>query len=312
MSATALARSTADSPLAALSEPGRPAWVDANLFPFASRFVAVDGHRIHYVDEGSGPVLLLLHPGPGWCGYFHEFLRELRSSFRCVAPDYPGFGLSVAADGYRYSVREHSAVIERFVEALDLRDVTLLVHDAGGPIGLGVAGRQPERFKAFVLTSTFGFPLDDFPLVRFMLRLVSSPPFRALQAVTNFLPRLVVNAAPKRRRLSTAEKRLITAAFPDRAHRLRILTLFHGLATDRRYLASVEEGIRRHLTARPALILFGEKDPARAAGFDARLRQLFPRHQCFTVAGEEHFPHLAAAPEMIERIRAFWRWSELE
>lgn len=313
MSRPALARSTpCPSATPTVPEPGRPAWVDPDLFPFASRFLAVDGHRIHYVDEGSGPVLLLLHPGPGWCGYFHEFVRELRTSFRCVAPDYPGFGLSVAANGYRYSVREHSGAIERFIETLGLGDITLLVHDAGGPIGLGVAARRPNWFRAFVLTSTFAFPLDDFPQVRFMLRLVSSPPFRVLQALTNFLPRLVVNAAPRRRRLSTAEKRLITAAFPDPAHRLRILTLFRSLATDRQYLTSVEEGARRHLAAHPALILFGEKDPARAAGFDARLRRLFPRHQSFTVAAEQHFPHLAAAPEMIERIRAFGRWVDAE
>ena len=86
--------------------------------------------------------------------------------------------------------------------------------------------------------------------------------------------------------------------------------MFRSLATDRQYLTSVEEGLRRHLADRPALILFGEKDPARAAGFDARLRQIFPRHQSFTVAAEQHFPHLAAAPEMIERIRAFWRLIE--
>src|SRR5262245_21184793 len=74
----------------------RPAWVDPALFPFRSRFVDIDGHRIHFVDEGSGPTILFLHPGPAWCFYFHEFIRDLRDGFRCVALDYPGFGLSVA------------------------------------------------------------------------------------------------------------------------------------------------------------------------------------------------------------------------
>jgi len=84
VSRPAVARSTVGGASAAPSvlESGRPAWVDASLFPFASRFLAVDGHRIHYVDEGSGPVLLFLHPGPGWCGYFHEFP---------VAPDRSAF-----------------------------------------------------------------------------------------------------------------------------------------------------------------------------------------------------------------------------
>ncbi|TMC47444.1 MAG: alpha/beta fold hydrolase [Chloroflexi bacterium] len=75
---------------------GRPAWVDAELFHFQSRFVNIDGHTVHYVDEGSGPTLLLLHGNPTWSFVCRDVIRTLRDEFRCIALDNPGFGLSTA------------------------------------------------------------------------------------------------------------------------------------------------------------------------------------------------------------------------
>ena len=88
----------------------RPAWVDDELFPFESRFVDIDGHSVHYVDEGSGPTLLFLHGNPTWSFVYREVIESLRDEFRCIAVDYPGFGLSSAAPGYRYLPAEHAQV----------------------------------------------------------------------------------------------------------------------------------------------------------------------------------------------------------
>lgn len=96
----------------------RPAWVDDELFPFESRFVDIDGHTVHYVDEGSGPVLLFLHGNPTWSFDYREVIADLRQEFRCVAVDYPGFGLSTAAPGYRYLPAEHTRVIGAFVNVM--------------------------------------------------------------------------------------------------------------------------------------------------------------------------------------------------
>ncbi|SHS90520.1 alpha/beta hydrolase [Mycobacteroides abscessus subsp. abscessus] len=80
----------------------RPAWVDDELFPFESRFVDIDGHRTHYVDEGSGPTLLFLHGNPTWSFDCSTVIQSLRQKFRCIAIDYPGFGLSLAGIHRRY------------------------------------------------------------------------------------------------------------------------------------------------------------------------------------------------------------------
>jgi haloalkane dehalogenase len=82
----------------------------------------IDGNRIHYIDEGSGPIVFFLHPGIGWSFIYRDSIKDLRSRFRCIAPDLPGFGLSPAAPGYAHTLTSDSLLVERFIQALGLRD----------------------------------------------------------------------------------------------------------------------------------------------------------------------------------------------
>jgi haloalkane dehalogenase len=123
----------------------RPPWLDERLFPCRSRFLELDGCRVHYIDEGDGSPLLLLHGNPTWSFLYRDIVKGLRDRFRCVALDYPGFGLSTARAGYGFTPAEHANIVERFLLTLDLRDVTLMVQDWGGPIGLGAASKHSER-----------------------------------------------------------------------------------------------------------------------------------------------------------------------
>src|SRR4051812_508147 len=120
----------------------RPDWVDDTLYPFEDRWLGGG----HYVDEGKGPTLLMLHGNPTWSFLYRELIPSPRDGFPCVPPDHPGLGLPTAAPGYTFTAAEHARVVERFVVELDLRDVTLMVQDWGGPIGFWVALRHPERF----------------------------------------------------------------------------------------------------------------------------------------------------------------------
>jgi haloalkane dehalogenase len=89
----------------------RPAWVSDKLFPFESRFLDVGGANVHYIDEGDGPVFLALHGNPTWSFLYRHIVQGLKDRFRCVALDYPGFGLSTAPAGYRYTIAEHARVV---------------------------------------------------------------------------------------------------------------------------------------------------------------------------------------------------------
>jgi haloalkane dehalogenase len=127
--------------------PGRPAWVPGDLYPFDDHWAEIDGHLVHYLDEGTGPPLLLLNGNPSWSFGWREVITSLRRSFRCIAPDYPGFGLSREAPGYDFRPRSHSTVVEALVDRLGLTDMVVFGYAWGGPIGLGMAGRRPELIR---------------------------------------------------------------------------------------------------------------------------------------------------------------------
>lgn len=283
----------------------RPAWLLPELYPFTSRFVDLDGSRVHYIDEGKGPVLLLLHASPAWSFIYRRFIVGLRDRFRCIALDYPGFGLSTAAPHHAGTLPAQAETLARFIDRLALRGITLFVHDSGGPIGLAVAGQRPELFRALILTDTLGWPLDRDPLVRWMIRLVTSPPGRFLNERLNLLPWLVATVAPVRRRLSRAERQAYLRAFPDAAARGRIITLLRGLVTDRSFLQQVWDGLARlhHL---PVLLIYGQFDPVRLLGWQARFARVFPRHHRVVVPWEGHFPHEGSPATLVAAIRAWW------
>jgi haloalkane dehalogenase len=139
----------------------RPAWIPQDLYPFDDHYVDVDGATIHYVDEGNGPPLLLLHGNPTWSFLYRDVIKGVSDRYRCIAPDHAGFGLSRAPAGYGFTPEEHARVLERFVEQLDLNDVTMMVQDWGGPIGFAAATRHPDRFSAFVIGNTWAWPKSD-------------------------------------------------------------------------------------------------------------------------------------------------------
>jgi haloalkane dehalogenase len=177
--------------------------------------------------------------------------------------------------------------------------VTMMVHDLGGPIDLGVAIRRQDLFKALILTDTFGWALSDHnPSVVRMLKFVSGPVFGFFNQTFNLLPWIVATFAARRRKLSKA--------FPTSASRRRILTLFRDLYVQEGYMREVEQGLKQQLKDLPVLLMYSENDAARKAGFMSRFEEIFPDHRSVVIEGEQHFPHEGAPEEMIAAIR---EWS---
>jgi haloalkane dehalogenase len=135
----------AEITLTGTGTPARPHWLPRSVFPFQLRFASIDGTRIHYVDEGSGPALLLVSAGQ-WSFMFRDVIVRLRGQFRCLTLDFPGCGLSPDVPGHDHSVRAHAQILEGFIDALDLQDITMAVHDADGPLGFLAAARRPQWF----------------------------------------------------------------------------------------------------------------------------------------------------------------------
>ncbi|MUM32364.1 alpha/beta fold hydrolase, partial [Mycolicibacterium sp. CBMA 361] len=234
----------------------RPAWVDDELYPFESRFVDIDGHHLHYVDEGAGPTLLFLHGNPTWSFDYSEVIQSLRNEFRCIAVDYPGFGLSVPAPGYRYLPAEHAEVIGQFVDALGLSGVTLVAHDWGGPIGLATVQQRRHVFDRLVLTNTWAWPVGA-PVVQIMSHVMGSPLGRLLIRQVNLFVNVMIpvghrltkptneQMAHYQKALDSPERREASAVFP------------REITASRAFLAEVAAGLT-DLTALPTLIIWGD------------------------------------------------------
>lgn len=143
-------------------------------FPFAPRYHEVNGFAMHFADEGAGEPVVLVHGDPTWGYLWRNFIPSLARRRRCVVPDHMGMGKSgVPGEPYPYRLRHRVANLESLLLRLDLRGMTLVLHDWGGPVGLGVATRHPERIKRLVLMNTWAFapwPGGPFPRLLELIR----------------------------------------------------------------------------------------------------------------------------------------------
>jgi haloalkane dehalogenase len=281
----------------------RPEWLPPDLFPFASRFADVEGARVHYVDEGAGPPLLLLHGNPTWSFLYRDVIAGLRDRFRCVAPDYPGFGLSTPPAGYGFTPAEHARVVERLVADLDLRGVTMMVQDWGGPIGFAVATRHPERFAAFVVGNTWAWPKSD-PGTQLFSRLMGGAVGRRLIASRNVFVERILPGGVKRGPLPDDVMAAYRGPFPTPASRRPLAVLPREILASRPFLAEVEQGLGA-LRDHPALIVWPTRDPAFGARERRRWEALFPDHETRLLEGAGHYMQEDAAGEIVAAIRAW-------
>ncbi len=118
-------------------------------FPFVPHFTTAPGFRMHYVDEGSGEPIILIHGEPTWSYLYRNFIPALSRRFRVIAPDNMGFGKSETPADADYTLDRHARNLGSLIEELDLRDITLVMQDWGGPMGAVVSSRYPDRMKRF-------------------------------------------------------------------------------------------------------------------------------------------------------------------
>ena len=281
----------------------RPAWVDDELFPFESRFIDIDGHRVHYVDEGSGPTLLFLHGNPTWSFDYSKVIESLRAEFRCIAVDYPGFGLSSAAPGYRYLPTEHAEVIDRFVEALELSGVTLVGHDWGGPIGLAMVQRRPEAFDKLVLTNTWAWPVGD-PVVQTMSHVMGSPVGRLLIRQLNLFVNVMIPVGHRLTKPTSEQMDHYKKALDSPSRREASAVFPREITASRAFLADIESGLNA-IAALPTLIICGDSDFAFGQNELERWENAFTDHETVIVKGAGHFVPSDAPEQFAAAIRSW-------
>lgn len=285
--------------------PGvRPDWVDDQLFPFESEFVDLAGNLVHYVDEGAGPTLLMLHGNPSWSYLYRHLIRELRTDFRCVALDYPGFGLSSAAPSYRFTAAEHAVVVGDFVRALDLSDLTLMVQDWGGPIGLAAAVRDSKRYRALIIGNTWAWPRDDVA-TKIFSRTLGGPVGRYLCEHHDFFARRIVPFGHQKTKPSPIDMAHYEGPFPDAAARIPTHVFPREILTARPLLEEVA-GALETLSDLPALLIWAEKDRAFGSDDLARWQTTFNQATTTPLPDAGHYFQDDDPDATVAAIRAWW------
>ncbi|MVU80369.1 alpha/beta fold hydrolase [Nocardia sp. ET3-3] len=280
----------------------RPDWVDDTLFPFESRFVEIDGHTVHYVDEGSGPTLLFLHGNPTWSFLWRDAISALRGEFRCVAVDYPGFGLSTPKRGYRFLPEEHAQVVAGFVDALGLHQVTLVGQDWGGLIGLAVAQGRPGVFERLVLANTWAWPVNGVLHFEAFARALGNPVSRLLVRQLNLLVNAFIPTGHRRRKPTEAEMTHYRRALDTPARRQASAMLPGAVLASRDFFAEIEARLP-DVAQLPTLIVWGDADIAFRPQERQRLEATFTNHTTVIVEGAGTYVESDAPEEFVTAIR---------
>jgi haloalkane dehalogenase len=266
----------------------RPDWLSRSLFPFESRFLAVEGTRFHYIDEGQGPTLLFLHGGPMSSFMWRHQIGALRSRYRCVAVDLPGLGLSqtpfVRGEGFARMADS----LQAFVRALGLERFTLIVHATGAPSGLEMAIRERARVRGLCISNTFAWPLAPDPKMGKMIRIVSSRPFRFLVVRLNLLARIAASKGRRTGKLSAEERAAVLGPYHDLQARAHLANLLYGLRVETPFFARLEDRLSTLADVR-TLLLFGAEDNNYKAGATDRFGRHLPKHTTVALPGAAHF-----------------------
>jgi haloalkane dehalogenase len=276
---------------------GLPGW------DFEPHWAEQDGLRLHYVDEGEGDPVLLLHGEPTWSYLYRKLIPPLAAAARVVAPDYAGFGRSdKPTDPRWYGYDRHYASLERLVDELDLRRATVVVQDWGGPLGLRLAVEHPERVDRLVVMNTGIFagraPSDEWLRFRDFVRRVGGglrPGQLVRISCVTELPDAVVAAydAP----FPTPESKAGALAFPE----LVPTEPDHPSAAAMR---AVRDALRRW--EKPALVLFSDSDPIFSPRVGERFAELIPgAGPAEVVERAGHFLQEDAGERIAERILRF-------
>lgn len=273
----------------------------AEEYPFDSHWIEIDGHVLHYVDEGQGPTLLMVHGNPTWSFAWRHLIRELRSRYRVIAIDHLGCGFSEKPQQDVYALRQHISRLTALIECLDLKDITLFAHDWGGGIGMGAAGRLPERFRRFVLMNTAAFRSQRIPwrIAACRIPLLGT---LGMQGLNLFSKAAVLMATETG--LSESARRGLLAPYDSWKHRRAVREFVHDIPlrpSHRSYaeLKRVEDGLAQ-FTSAPMLLVWGMRDWCFSPHFYHEFCQRFPDAEQYPIATAGHYVFEDAQQELLQ------------
>ncbi len=275
---------------------------DRRLFPFESKWLDTSVGPVHYIDEGSGDPILFLHGNPTWSFVYRGIVIRLRKTHRCIAVDYPGFGLSSHPENYGYTPAEHAEVVSELVRSLDLQDLTIMGQDWGGPIGMRVALDDIPRLRALVMGNTWYWPVDAWQMKAFAYVMASS--FLQAQILKRNL--FVEKLIPLGVKFPLADEVLhhYREALPTPKSRIGVAEFPRQLVAGSLWLGNLADEVEEKLANVPILLLWGIGDVLLPRTFMERFREDF-RLASVHRLDAKHYIQEDAPGEIAEAIRDF-------
>jgi len=264
-------------------------------FPFAPHYAGINGFEMHFVDEGRGEPIVLIHGDPTWGYLYRTFIPILSQHRRCIVPDHMGMGKSgTPRDPYPYRLRHHVANLEALLLHLDLHQMTLVLHDWGGPVGLGFATRHPDRIKRLVLMNTWAcapWPGGPFPRLLELIRSERGEKF--VLEKNGYLEPALVGTTHRPENLTKTVLDAYRAPFPTPESRLALLCWSRDIPvheTDPSYseMKRIEEGLVRFIGT-PTLLVWGMRDPVLPESVLRTWQRIYPQATAAEIEDASHF-----------------------
>ncbi|WP_280397238.1 haloalkane dehalogenase [Nocardia carnea] len=272
---------------------------DGELYPFESHWFDSSAGRVHYIDEGAGTPIVFCHGSPAWSFLYRHIVRELRDRYRCIAVDYPGFGLSERPEGFGYTIAEQTTVVGELIDHLRLDGLVLMGHDWGGPIGLGALTTRADTVRGIVLGNTVFWPIEARANRAFSAIMSSRPMQRRILEKNLLIERVLL--AELGGTLTPAEADHYRAVQPTAQARAGLATMPREIRAAHPLLERLARDVPATLGGKPALLVWGMRDMVfrpraciprmRAAFTDLDIVEL-PRARHFI---QEHAPDAIAA-----------------
>jgi len=281
-------------------------WLDTTLYPFKNKFIPLETGQMHYVDEGEGDIILFVHGTPAWSFLYREYIAVLSKKHRCIAIDHIGFGLSEKPEKFDGKPQSHSKNLTEFIEKLDLKEITLVVHDFGGPIGLSSAIQNNNRIKQVVMFNTWLWETKNDPEAQKVNKIINSGIGKFLYLRLNLSPKyLLKKGFNQKKNLPKKVHKQYINPFPNKSSRLSLLNIGKSLVGSSDWYQEQWLDLDK-LEQKPWLILWGTKDEFITTAYLQKWKKRMPNAK---VKEDDcgHFVQEEKTKETIQEIERFMK-----
>ncbi len=279
-------------------------WLNKGLYPFQHQFIQLRDGKMHYIDEGEGETLLFIHGTPTWSFLYRNYIKELSKNHRCIAIDHIGFGLSEKPVHLTGTPSDHAKNLGEFISKLDLHEITLVVHDFGGPIGLAAGIEHHDKIKRVVLFNSWLWATKEEKDAIKVDKILNSTLGKFLYLHMNFSPKVLLKKGfADRKKLSKEVHQHYIKPFPNKNSRMSLLNIGKALVGSSDWYQEQWQQLDE-LNDKEWLILWGFKDAFITPKYLRKWQERLPDAEIHEFDCG-HFVQEEQASHSIELIRRF-------